>query len=121
MKDQTLKRMQHFVGKVCSLYTATDRVLSMVEYIDVDGIWGSDPEHKTLNFWPLGHIIQIAEELVLDPQNPEHAKIIQEHTSQQKAPSVEPEPAPKEGAAFVDIQNIKKLAQQTKAIYNSKV
>lgn len=91
MRTSTLKKMQHFVGRVCSIVTtsmnrAFDEKISREHFvirvmeIGEDGIWGSHPYNdEMISFFTLRHIISIHEEIELDPSNPEHAEMIRDY------------------------------------------
>ncbi len=150
MNSKTLERLNYFMGKVCSILTspvnrqfdelrAREHFVIRVREITSDGIWGTHPSSQMVSFFPAAHIIGIAEEIELDPNNPEHAQMMQEYeqhtgqkvqsdiqpTSVQKeaAPEPEPEPDPDpdpdpDQVPFVDITNLEKLAAQTKSQYD---
>lgn len=96
----------------------------------MDGVWGAHPGSGMVSFFPIEHIIGIAEEIELDPENnPEHAAMIkefEEKTGQKlqsdisSKPQMQKQTAPKpeEQVPFVDIANLEKLAAQTKSQYD---
>jgi hypothetical protein len=91
MNANTIKHMQYYVGKVCSIIStsmnrAFDESISRehfvvrVEEVNVDGIWGTHPYNNDMvSFFAMQHIISIHEEVELDPNNPEHAEMIKEY------------------------------------------
>lgn len=118
LKPETIKRLTYFIGKACSVFTVQGRTVVIVDSIDSDGLWGANPEHRTAVFFMANQILQINEEIVLNPNNPEHAKIIERY----EAPAP-PQPKPREEpveeeVAFVDIQSMSRLARQTKQVYD---
>jgi len=90
MRPKTIEHLQHFVGKVCSIVTASmnrafdekisrEHFVVIVEEITQDGIWGTHPYNRDLvSFFVLNQVISIHQEEVLDPTNTEHAKMIEE-------------------------------------------
>lgn len=91
MNANTLKNMQYFVGKVCSIVATAmnrsfDETLSRrhfvvrVQEVTTDGIWGTNPYDKDMvSFFAMPHIISVHQEVELDPTNPEHAALIAEY------------------------------------------
>lgn len=95
-----VKHLEYFVGKPCSIFTTpTNRNLKdecartypksvfnyfmgIVEYVHSSGpsagIVLRRLNGKTKSFIALSHIVSIAEEELLDPNVPEHAKMIDE-------------------------------------------
>lgn len=91
MNHRTVEELQYFVGKVCTIITtsmnrnfneliAREHFAVLVTKITQDGIWGVHPyNHEILNFFNMQYIISIHEEYVIDPNNPEHKKLIEEY------------------------------------------
>lgn len=146
MKPRTIEHMQYFVGKVCSIVTtamnrafdervAREHFVVLVEEVGPDGIWGTHPFNKDLvSFFHLTHLISIHQEEVLDPANPEHARMLKEFEQQtgkkaqgdMKAPAPKPllpvlqeaPPKPKTGdATFIDIDSLERLAETSKRAF----
>jgi hypothetical protein len=151
VKPRTLEKMQHFVGKVCSIFTgplnrnfdetrAREHFVVRVEEIDCDGLWGTHPYNHTVSFFLMDAIKLITEEIVLDPSNPEHAKMIQEFQEKTGKPVVSdvsphlapvvgvqkaepPEPLVEEefeSSAFIDIKNMTTMVRQAKQSFQAK-
>jgi hypothetical protein len=134
MRNDTIEKLQYFLGKVCTVMTsATGRSLNekqarehfvvRVQEINQDGIWGSHPRSDVISFFSQDHIVSIHEEFELDPNNPEHKAMIEEFEKQTGKPiqsDIGPivektPPPPKEGAAaFIDVKKLKGLAEETK-------
>lgn len=148
MNATTLKNMQYFVGKVCSIVTSSmnrsfeesvsrEHFVVRVEEINMDGIWGTYPYNEEMvSFFAMQHIISIHQEAELNPDNPEHAKMISEYEKKtgkkvlgDLAPKVvetkaemlpvlkespEPEVSDTGDATFVDITKLEKLAEFTR-------
>lgn len=152
MNAKTLQLMrERFNNKVCTIFTkpinrtftdATWREHFAIRVLDVgpDGVWGQHPYNGTMSFFRLEEIVFIQEEIELDPNNPDHVKMIREYEKQSgkkilsdvsphlaptlpeppanplaviEAPVKEEEP---EGvdATFVNIDVLEKLAAGTK-------
>ena len=110
--------------------------------INLDGIWGTHPGSGMTSFFQWSpSLIGICEEIELDPNNPEHAQMIEQYEKQTgqkiKSDISSPVPtkkkekdlvqlkeppkkqtAPDEQVPFVDISNLEKLAAQTKMQYD---
>ena len=147
MISRTISKLQYFVGRICTVFTGPinrdfDEVRSRehfvvkVREIDIDGLWGTHPYNDTVSFFPLSEIKLITEETVLDPNNPEHARMIQQYqdkTGETIVSDVSPHLAPtvspplqsvdtddtglgnlQPESAFVDIKHLTALAKQTK-------
>lgn len=78
----------------------------------------------------MNHVISIHEEIELNPDNPEHAKLIkdfEERTGQKASPDIQGEPKekpsgseePEGGMTFVDIDNLEQLAESTRRNYEA--
>lgn len=82
--------MQYFVGRVCSVVTASmnrsfdervsrEHFVVRIGEVTTDGIWGVHPYNDELvSFFRMDHVISIHVETELDPENPEHAAMIRE-------------------------------------------
>lgn len=98
----------------------------LIDEITMDGIWGTHPYNPDLlSFFNMQQVISIHQEIELDPDNPEHAQMIQDYeekTGQELKPDMRPpniqEETPSEepegGVTFVDIENLEALAESTK-------
>ena len=129
--------MQCFRDKVCSIVTASmnrafdekisrEHFVVLIDEITMDGIWGTHPYNPELvSFFNMEQVISIHQEIELDPDNPEHAQMIQEYeeqSGQELKPDIQPsahtqEETPSEepeGMTFVDIENLEALAESTK-------
>jgi hypothetical protein len=146
MNAKTLTKLQYFVDKVCSVFTgpinrsfdevrAREHFVVRVREIDIDGLWGMHPYNHTVSFFPLDAIKLITEEVVLDPNNPDHARMIkeyQEKTGETIVSDISPHLAPQIPApdnlvnietqkpvseptepAFVNIKHLDRLAKDT--------
>ena len=156
MKPKTIEHMQYFVGKICTIFTqpvnrnfseqiAREHFVIRVGEITPDSIWGVRLDENAAVWFRTDQIIGIQEEKELDPNNPEHKKMIEEFEqrtgkkiksdlSSFKRPEPEAKksielpvmgqnksPPPKQSGGdttFVDITAIEKLAQKTKQAYD---
>ncbi len=103
MNPNTLKRMKHFVGKVCSIISTSmnrsfdesisrEHFVVRIQEITLDGVWGTHPYNEEMvSFFAMQHIISIHEEMELNPNDPSHAEMIKEYedkTGQKIKPDV---------------------------------
>lgn len=99
MKITTVKKLQQkFQGKICTIMTHpiakrdfndaqfADFFTGVVDEIDDDGIFTTHALTACKNFYFFSQVIGIIEEQVLDQQNPEHIKIIEEVKDNMKNP-----------------------------------
>lgn len=105
MKTSTIKLLQRFVGKVCTVFTTPinrdfekegpqgypqvmfNYFMGRIESVDENGILlnqmgTSDPPLQSYFFHP--HIISISQEKEYDPSNPEDAEVIERLRNQMK-------------------------------------
>lgn len=126
MKARTYDQLQHFVGKVCTVFTgpinrgfeerqAIDYFVGVVEGIDETGILTYHPITKCKNYFFLHGVLGISEEQTLDPDNPEHAQMIEEFRKKKTREDQEPMPPPlhpqaaPDDSPFIDIEQLAKL------------
>lgn len=143
--------MQYFVGKVCTIVTssmnrsfdeqtAREHFAVRVEEVTLDGLWGTHPyNHEMVSFFSMNHIISLHEEIELNPENPEHAKMIEDYEKKsgqkiksdiKKPPKKSTEllpvlnespPVPQDDtggdATFIDIESLERLAENTRRAY----
>ena len=151
MHSKTLLELKEsFEGKVCTIFTKatcktfTDRIWRehyaiRVLRITTDGIFGEHPYTHTKSFFYADHIIFLQEEVEIDPNNPVHAKMIEEYekktgnkivsdVSPHLAPTVEGKEEPQEEkteappeieeasdeSVFIDIEALDALTKYTK-------
>lgn len=134
--------MQNFKDKVCSIISTSmnrsfdeqisrEHFVVYVQEITVDGIWGTHPYNEDLiSFFAMDHIISIHQEIELNPDNPEHAKMIKEYedrTGSKAIPDIKGTPKetpsnsqeePDGGVTFVDIDSLEALAESTKKTFD---
>jgi hypothetical protein len=139
MIPKTISKMQHFVGKVCTIVTTSmnrdfdekisrEHFVVLVEEVTIDGIWGTHPDNSDLiNFYRMDHIISVHTEEVFDPENPEHQKILEDakkligkkpladlKLTPAKLPVMQPPKKPMIENPFVDIDELEKVAESLK-------
>lgn len=153
LTPRTLEKLKFYIGKTVTIMTApTNRrtfteqqsreyYTTIVQEIGKDGVWGVHPQFGNVAFYAMSAIQSIHEEVALDPNNPEHAKLLQEYYDetgkvpvsdvsphktpelpiiQREKPAAEPTPAAgEEEVPFVDINNLAQLARQTKKNYDN--
>lgn len=90
MKTTTLKKMQDFVGKVCSILTTSvaksnftdiqfsDFFVVIVEEVSEDGIFGKHAMTGCLSFYAWNHVVGIFQEQVIDQEDPQYENILSE-------------------------------------------
>ena len=140
MNSKTIEQLQYFIGKVCTVLTkpvnrdfdelrAREHFVARINTITTDGIWGIHPHSDMVTFYQWEGVIGICEEIELDPNNPEHAQMIQEYeektgkkldsdlTSQNETKE-DTSPLSQE-VPFVDISQLENLAAETKLRYDS--
>jgi hypothetical protein len=155
MNTLTIRELQYFVGKVCSIISTSmnrsfneqvsrEHFVVRVRSVTSDAIWGTHPYNEELvSYFSPAHIISIHQEMELDPNNPEHQKMIKEFEedtgrkiqsdiknmvskpqkeellpvlNQKKSPEVDTTTG---DATFVDIANLEALAQQSKRTFDA--
>lgn len=89
MLSETIKKLQYFINKPITIFTkSTGRNFTDIQNSDyftgiclsisIDMIETIHPITKCKNFFFIENIVGICEEQELDPENPEHQKIIEE-------------------------------------------
>jgi hypothetical protein len=90
MKNTTLKKLQEFIGQVCTIITTAtckndftdvqfpDFFLGIVESIDEDGVFSKHPVTKCVNFYSWPHIVGIFQEQVIQKNDPQYEEVIKE-------------------------------------------
>ncbi len=143
------KVLQQFVGKPCSIFVepnarqlnekqAINYYLGVVESVDADGVLMRHPGTGCRNFFFMRYVVGLCEEEILDPNNPDDAKVIEQYKKQvdkeeakQPAPPQMPRPPmppmpaqpPKEDlhqqqvgdSPFVELNAIQELAKRAKS------
>lgn len=113
----------HFIGKICTVFVGptalvlsptqfNDYFVGLVDALDDTGILTTHPLTGCKNFFPWGEVVGICEEQVLNPANPEDAKIIKELKAKPQPLAVKP-------ASLVDIEQITQLAGLGKELLGS--
>jgi hypothetical protein len=129
MKDP--KKLQYFVGKVCTIFTRQINrnykeenpatfleqmfhyFVGVVESVDEDGIMTTQVQGGQKSFWFMDNLVGIAEEQVLHPEKAEDAEIIQKYKAMK--PETLPESMKKPASPFVDPAGLAQLAKQARS------
>lgn len=117
---ETLKK--RFLSKPCSIFVqntnmsfnqvqAQDYFVGIVESIDEDGIFTKHPITNCWNFFPMDKILGICEEQMLNPGNPEDAKIIDKYKKQSEEKQ---STAPKDDGKFLSISSMEEMIKKSK-------
>jgi hypothetical protein len=120
------KLQQQFTGKVCTIVTLagkqgfsdiqfSDFFTGIVESVESDGVFMRHHLTKCVGFYPWQHVVGMVEEQQLDPDNPEHAKIIEELKNklpEQPTSMVVAPPTPTGQPQFVDPVMMAQLSAQ---------
>lgn len=90
MRSQNLKRLQDFVGTICTILTSStcknnftdsqfpDFFLGIIESVDEDGVFSRHPITKCMNFYSWNHVVGIFQEQVIQEKDPQYKEIVQE-------------------------------------------
>ncbi len=90
MKSTTIKRMQEFVGHVCTILTTSvckpnftdvqfpDFFLGIIESIDEDGVFSRHPITGCKNFYSWPHVVGVFQEQVIEQNDPKYEEILKE-------------------------------------------
>jgi hypothetical protein len=129
MKPITYKKLQEFVGKVCSILTTAvakpnfsdlqfnDFFVGIIEEISEDGIFSKHPSTGCLSFYSWPQVVGVFQEQVVPQDDPEYQNILSEL---KKAPpeqiNVMPVNPQASGSQFVDPEVMASLAKQAKEI-----
>lgn len=120
MKPNTIKKLQSFVGQVCTILTNntcksfsdtqfTDFFLGIIESIDEDGVFSKHPLTKCLNFYSWNNIVGIFQEQLIQEKDPEYQTILEEIKSN---PPPKNAFIPTSQSPFVDPDVLAELAKQ---------
>jgi hypothetical protein len=135
MKTTTVKRLQVFVGKVCTVLTSSvckqnftdiqfpDFFVGVIDVIDEDGIFSKHPITGCVNFYPWGHIAGIFQEQVIEESDPRYEKVMEEMKSNpEKKSGVMPVDISKnEEIQFLDPESMAIIAEQAKEMQKTMV
>lgn len=133
MKITTIKKLQqNFIGKICTILTHpvakrdfndrqfADFFTGVVDEIEEDGIMTRHTLTGCKNFYFFENIIGIMEEQVLNEDNPEHQKIIQQVKEknqgfkQQQSTQNPPKSQQSMQDEFIDINDLAELQAKLK-------
>lgn len=135
MKAQTVKKLQVFVGKVCTVLTNSvckqnftdvqfpDFFVGLIESIDEDGIFSKHPLTGCLNFYSWIHVVAVFQEQVIEENDPRYEQIMKEIKSKpEKKSGVMPvDISNNQEIKFLDPESMAKLAEQAKEIQKTMV
>jgi len=130
------KSIQSFVGSVCTIFTTPinrnykeenpqqypmqlyNYFMGVIEKADENGVYLRQVAEDLMGFFFYEHIIGIAQEKVLDPDDPNDAKAIkslQEKVEAAKKKATEAPKPPPQTSQFVDPERLAKLARDASA------
>lgn len=91
MKITTIKKLQeYFTGKICTVLTTgvnktmfsdiqfSEFFTGFVESIDEDGIWTRHHLTGCKNFYPIGYVVSIMEEQIVQESDPNYKKLMEQ-------------------------------------------
>ena len=122
MKAQNIKKLQTFIGKVCTVLTSSvcksnftdvqfpDFFVGVIDSIDEDGVFSRHPLTGCTNFYSWQHVVAIFQEQVIEETDPRYNQIMEE---------IKKAPEKKSGIMPVDVsgsQEIKFLDPESMAI-----
>jgi hypothetical protein len=121
------KLKKTFLGKICTIFTTpTNRdyktenpktypkplytyFMGLIEDIDDDGLYTTQPTTGLSSFFPWPNMIGIAQEELLDPEDENDAEVIENIKSEYKE-KIKTIPALKDGQ-YVDVENLDKISE----------
>ena len=126
MKAQNLKKLQNFVGQVCTILTTgvcknnftdaqfPDFFLGIVESLDEDGVFSKHPMTGCMNYYSWNHIVGIFQEQVIEENDPKFKDIVEEikNKSPEQKPEVFPVDPKTENPQFLDAELMANLTKQ---------
>lgn len=130
MKPITLKKLQDFVGKVCSILTTSvskpnftdvqfsDFFVGIIEEISEDGIFAKHPMTGCLAFYSWPQVVGIFQEQVIDQTDPQYETILSEIKKAPPEQQVNIVPVnPRTGdSPYVDPETLANLAKQAQGL-----
>ena len=123
MKPTNVKRLQYFVGKVCTIFVNAsiqrlfndmqfnDYFVGLVDAIDEDGILTTHTVTGCKNYFFLPYVAFLSEEQLLNPDNPSDAEIIKEF--KKEATPVVPEVKNELENTYYDMDLMAQLAKES--------
>lgn len=130
MKPLTSKKLQEFVGKVCSVLTSavakpnfsdvqfSDFFVGIIEEISEDGIFAKHPMTGCLCFYSWPHVVGIFQEQVIDQTDPQYENILSEIKKSPPEQQINIVPVnPMSGnSPYVDPETLASLAKQAEGM-----
>lgn len=128
MKPQNIKKLQVFVGKVCTVLTTSvckqnftdvqfpDFFVGLIDSIDEDGIFSKHPLTGCVNFYSWNYVVAVFQEQVIEENDPRYNQIMEEIKSQpQKQSGVIPvDISENQEIKFLDPESMERIAEQAK-------
>jgi len=126
MKLLTLKKLQEFIGKVCSVLTSSvakqnftdvqfsDFFVGIIEDISEDGIFAKHPMTGCLCFYSWPHVVGIFQEQVITQTDPQYENILSEikKSPPEQQVNIVPVNPMSENSPYVDADILANLAKQ---------
>jgi len=130
MKAQNIKKLQLFVGKVCTVLTTSvckqnftdvqfpDFFVGVIDSIDEDGIFSKHPLTGCINFYSWNYVVAIFQEQVIEESDPRYEKIMEEIKSkpEKKSGVIPVDISNNQEIKFFDPETMAKLSEQAKAM-----
>lgn len=134
MKAQNVKKLQMFVGKVCTVLTSSvckqnftdtqfpDFFVGAIDSIDEDGIFSKHPLTGCVNFYSWPHVVAIFQEQVIEENDPRYEKIMEEIKNQpEKKTGIMPvDISENQEIKFLDPDSMAAIAEQAKTMVQRK-
>lgn len=139
MHSKSLEKIAElFLGKVVTIMLpdsnrdfnekqSIDYFVCRIIEVTSDGLLGIHPLNGTFSYYKFDYIMSIHQEMELDPNNPDHMKLLEEMEKMSNGPgdvhpmSIKPKETPNNEPAFVDIKGLENLAKTSKEFYNTGV
>lgn len=135
MKPLTLKKLEEFEGKVCSILTSSvakqnftdvqfsDFFVGIIQEVSEDGIFAKHPMTGCLCFYSWPHVVGIFQEQVVEQGDPQYENILAEVKKAPPEQQVNIVPVnPMSGASpYVDPDTLADLAKQAEGLQRKMV
>lgn len=125
MKIQTIKKLQDFIGQVCTILTSSvckqnftdvqfpDFFLGVIESVDEDGVFSKHPLTGCKNFYSWQHVVAIFQEQVIEETDPKYKEIMEEvKKSPEKQTNIVPLDVKQETSRYINPDTMADLARQ---------
>lgn len=139
MKHTTIKKLQAFVGNVCTVLTRSvckgnftdvqfpDFFVGVIESIDEDGIFSRHPLTGCMNFFYWPHVVGVYQEQVIEETDPRYEKVMEEiKSSPEKKGGVVPVDMPidisdNEEIKYLDPEAFNQIVKQANTMHGNKM